>query len=213
MKRTIIISLMLLGGLYGNAQVWLGSTIRLGAPRTYRRSPNREPVKYTPSVDFSVGYGFPNLDKNLLSDFYGYYRSNASQTGPISGSIDYQYSKYNSIGIMVTYGKASVLYNSYGAASSFNGNIESWTVMLNLMNYMPGTEKVKPYLRTAIGINAATVNYLYGDGTKAFNANSPSDLAYQVSLGGKFKLSKNTSFFVEAGYGKYILQGGFSLEL
>jgi predicted porin len=212
MKKAVIISLILLCGFYSDAQVWMGSTIRIGAPRTYRRGPGREPVKYNPSVDFSIGYGFPNLDKNLLSDFYGYYRSNASQTGPVSGSIDYQYSKYNSIGILATYGKASVLYNSYGTASSVTGNIESWSVMLNLINYMPGTDKVNPYLRTAIGINSATINYLYNDGTHAFGSNSPSDLAYQVSLGAKFGLSKKSSFFIEAGYGKYILQGCLSFK-
>ncbi len=36
----------------------------------------------------------------------------------------------------------------------------------------------------------------------------PTDLAYQVGIGAKFKLSKNAGIFAEAGYGKYIVQGG-----
>jgi hypothetical protein len=38
------------------------------------------------------------------------------------------------------------------------------------------------------------------------------DLAYQVGLGANFKLSPNAGFFIEAGYGKYILNGGLSLK-
>ncbi|MBS1628395.1 MAG: outer membrane beta-barrel protein [Bacteroidetes bacterium] len=214
MVRKTFFLLTILSGIIINAesQVWMGSSIRF-RPGGYRRQARREQPKYEPSMNISLGYGFPNLDKSLLGDFYNYYKGTATQTGPVMGSIDYQYSKYNSIGIIGTYGKASVSYNSYSSSSTaFTGNIESWSIMLNLMNYMPGSEKVKPYLRTAIGINSGTVNYLYSNGTPAFTSNSPSELAYQVGLGVKFGLSKQSSFFIEAGYGKYILAAGLSFK-
>jgi len=37
-------------------------------------------------------------------------------------------------------------------------------------------------------------------------------LAYQVSFGAKFHLSKEAGLFLEAGYGKYILNGGLALS-
>jgi hypothetical protein len=167
------------------------------------------------------GYGFPNLDKNYLPDeFYGavnaYKGTQSSQTGPFTGALDFQFSRYNSIGIMGTYGKQAFLIMTYSSNSpvpSFNGDLTSWSVMLNMMTYFPSYKTVSPYIRTAIGINNRTENYIYPDGTKAIEGgNDISDLAYQVSIGTRFNLSPNAGFYIEAGYGKYIVNGGLTFR-
>jgi hypothetical protein len=81
-------------------------------PQHYPHRQKRPAFK--PTVNLSLGYGFPNLDKNYLPDeFYGavnaYKGNQSSQTGPFTGALDFQFSRYNSIGIMGTYGKATFL--------------------------------------------------------------------------------------------------------
>ncbi|MFT4154496.1 hypothetical protein [Parafilimonas sp.] len=183
-----------------------------------QRRPQRESFK--PTVNLSFGYGFPNLDKNYFPDeFYGavnaYRGSRFSQTGPFTGGLDFQFSRYASIGILGTYGKTSVPYYDYSnAANDFTGEIQSWSLMLNMMTYFPTYETtVSPYIRTAIGFNNRSENYDYSDGTKAMeDVNNVTDLAYQVSIGAKFNFSPNAGFFIEAGYGRYIVNGGLCFK-
>ena len=216
--------LLLISGLFMSttfAQVFIGGRIGggfgygggYGGGYGHRRSQSRPRQTYPtfkPEVYVSFGYGFPNLDANQLSNTYTGYSGNISQTGPITGSIDYRFSRSTSIGIMTTYGKASVPYYSYGNnAYQGSAQIENWSVMFNLMQYAPINNTATMYFRGALGLNIPTTA-TYTD----FNGNTSPivlpDLAYQISLGGRFKLTDNTAFFAEAGYGKYILLGGLS---
>lgn len=193
-----------------NAQVIIRSRPYVRA-RTLR---NKHIPKFEPVVNFSLGYGFPDLDRNQLLDFYNEYRGTVSQTGPVFGSIDYQFMRAMSIGIMVSYGKVTAPYYQYNnSALAFTGKLQSWSVMLDFIRYIPASEKVSPYLRTAIGINIWQQNYTDPSGNEAVIASNPTDLAYQVGLGAKFKLSKQTGLFLEAGYGKYIISGGLTFKL
>jgi len=84
--------------------------------------------------------------------------------------------------------------------------------MLDLVHYMPINyydDRVVPYLRLAAGVNIwsedSTTN-------SQFAGYSLPDFAYQLSIGAKFKLSPNAGVFIEAGYGKYILEGGLAFK-
>ncbi len=188
-------------------------------PRRYPpRSHNNNQPPFTPNLSISLGYGFPNLDKDQLpGDGYNYYRGNVSQTGPITGSIDYQFSRTASIGLLVTHGKVTIPYYNYGSSASapaYTGSLSNWSFLLNYVTYMPVPgDKIAPYFRTAIGINAWDQDFTDGTGNKISMPNSLPDLAYQLGLGVKFKVSRNTGLFIEGGYGKYILHGGLSFKL
>jgi hypothetical protein len=85
--------------------------------------------------------------------------------------------------------------------------------MLNIMTYFPTTDrKVEPYLRTAIGVNSWKQDYLDETGDKIYDLENPSEFAYQASIGARFNISKNAGFYIEGGYGKYILNGGLTLK-
>ena len=158
---------------------------------------------------------FPNLDKDQLAEFYQEYKGTPTQTGPVTAALDYQFSRYNSIGIMGTYGKVSVPYIDYtsnNSIPSFTGRLENWSVLFNMMSYLPGSQTVNPYIRTAIGINNWKQDYVNPDGSKAAAAEDPTSLAYQVSIGARFNFSPNAGFYVEAGYGKYIVNGGLTFR-
>ena len=227
MKKIILSSciLVFMGIQYSNAQVSVGVGVGRGFGgyggyygRSMSRYPSRrqkdpnEP-KFNPIITASLGYGFPNLDANQLAGFYNYNRGNISQSGPMIGSIDYRYSRTASIGLMVMHGQVSAPYYDFPGSQAFTGSQENWSIMVNMINYMPTNTIVEPYVRTAIGVNAWNQNYVDGAGNKMGYVSEPGLFAYQVSLGANFKLSKITSFYTEAGYGKYILQAGLKFRL
>ncbi|MFT3822385.1 MAG: hypothetical protein QM731_00645 [Chitinophagaceae bacterium] len=188
-------------------------------PMRYGRRPQRPvrpqlpPVK--PSLNVSFGYGFPALDKNYLPEYYNAYQGHISQTGPITGSIDYRFSRVMSIGVMASYNKVSAPYYDYptDALPAFKANFTNWSIMLNLMHYIPVNGSVTPYFRTAAGVNIWDQQYTSANGTPAhISPVEVPDFAYQVSFGAKFNFSSHAGLFLEAGYGKYIAQGGLSFK-
>jgi hypothetical protein len=196
--------------------VYIGPRMGYG-PRYHRRPPRqqRDLPAFQPTVNLSFGYGFPNLDKNQLPDFYNFYKgTTTSQTGPITGAVDYRFSRNMSIGVLVSHGNVKVPYYSYNDPSSpaLSGSLDNWAVMLNFMRYISVSDKVSPYIRTAIGINTWQQNYTDSQGNKVNMDGTPDELAYQVGLGANFYLSKNAGLFLEAGYGKYILHGGLTFK-
>lgn len=172
---------------------------------------------FQPRLNINIGYGFPNLDKYQLGEFTNAYKGTVSQTGPVTGSIDYQFSRYTSVGIMGTYGKVSMPYydrGGDGTTPAFTGKLENWSIMFNLVNYFPSYNRAfTPYLRTAAGVNNWTQTYTDASGAKAADAPTPTLFAYQVSLGTRINMSPNAGFFMEAGYGKYILSAGLQFRL
>jgi opacity protein-like surface antigen len=186
---------------------------RFGGGGGYRRQRMQEVIDFKPTVDVSVGYGFPNLDKYNLSDFYGYYAGSTSQTGPVIANIDYHFAPRMAIGVMVNYGKVSRPYYSYSTeAQAFTGSLTNTAVLLSFTRYMGLSQKIMPYTRTAIGINTGHAQYLNNDGSKFADVDDGTSLAYQVGLGVKFNVSQHGGFFVEAGYGKYIVSAGLSMR-
>jgi len=213
---SIFTLLLLLGAAKADAQY--GGRV-YARPGYGRPQPPRHVVRtdnFIPTLNFSIGYGYPNLDKNELAEFAHTYKGTVSQNGPITGAIDYQFSRYMSIGIMGTYGKVTVPYynnsNNSGPAD-FNGSLENWSVMFNMVNYFPSYNRsVSPYLRTAVGINNWTQKYTDGAGEKVADVPDPNMFAYQASLGVRFNMSPKAGIFMEAGYGKYILSGGLTIR-
>lgn len=193
---------------------------RFGYSMGYR--PHRNPYNawrdstFKPSLNISIGYGFPNLDKYQFAQTYQYYNQPYTAIGPVMGSVDYRFSRATAIGLLITSGSSKADYydyNSSGNQPSFTGTLNSTAIMLDLVNYMPvNNPKVTPYLRTALGVNVWNERYTDGSGNKMNFSSNPSDFAYQISLGSNFYIADHFGFFVEAGYGKYILNAGLSLK-
>ncbi len=223
MKSKYLLPLCVMAILFSTAaqgQVYIyPNQPRYYRPRQQRiyRQPQQQATDFKPSVELLLGYGFPNLDKGSMPEFNEAYRTNAMQLGPFAGSLNYKFSPKTSLGILVTHGTVNAPYylnNSTLAMPAFNVKLDNWAFMLNLVNYLPGNKLISPYTRVAIGVNSWQQNYTDASGNKLAMqpANLP-DFAYQLSLGAKFHLSKNTAFFVEAGYGKYIVEGGLAFKL
>lgn len=198
------------------AQAQLRYRIRGGGRRggADRQQAARHLPPFKPTVNLSVGYGFPALDRYYLPEFYNLYSGDVSQKGPFTGSLDYQFSRRMSVGLMVTYNKIDVPYHYYySSLPAFTGKFETTSFMINLTRYIPVSRTVTPYFKTAIGFNTWKQDYTDPDGNKVNVAtvDMPA-FAYQVALGARFNLSQHAGLFVEAGYGKYIAQGGLTLR-
>jgi hypothetical protein len=184
-----------------------------GGGRYRERRQQQQRVNFDPSVNVSIGYGFPNLDSYLLDNFYGYYHGTATYTGPITASVDYRFNPFTSIGIMASYGKVSRSYYSFDSnIKTFSGSLTNVSIMLDFLRYLPGSSKVEPYTRAAIGINTGKSSYQSTAGTDFFSPDNGTSLAYQVGLGVQLYVSKSSGFFVEAGYGKYIVAAGLTFR-
>ena len=196
---------VIIGGGYGGGY-YRGRVHVRGGRRPANNYRKPEP-SFAPEVNISIGYGFPNVDAYQFSNYYGLYKGNVTQTGSVTGAIDYRYNRYNSIGVMATYGKVDIPYTD--AYNNYQGkiNLESWSVMLNIMQYAPLTNSATLYFHEAIGANINNTSY-YGN----VPTPTPYALAYQLSIGARFKITENASFFGEAGYGKYIIHGGLSFS-
>ena len=178
----------------------------------------KEEPKFIPTVNISVGFGYPNLDKYLMPDIYNLNKGTYQKTGTYFANLDYQFNRFTSIGLMGTYGTNSVSYydpsGSPTSAPVYNGTLTGWSVMANMVNYFLPVDqaKVNMYLRLAGGVNVWDQSITDANGLKQNNINEPSEFAYQVSLGADFNLNPRAAIFVEAGYGKYILAGGLKFR-
>ena len=197
-----------------NAQVIVVSPEPRPPVTRTRRPPRRNLSPFVPSVNVSVGYGFPDLERNYLPDFYGYSRGNSSQRGVITGSVNYQFSRKMSIGVMVAHGTVSApYYDYYSSTPDFTGRLEAWSFMITLVRYIPVSATVTPYIRTAIGVNSWQQHYTDPTGDKvAVTPPDLPDLARQFGLGVRLRLSQRAGLSVEAGYGRYILNSGLSVK-
>jgi len=209
------------------AQVYIGGRIgggfgygsgmgrmRYGVHTYSRRQPKKKSNEppFKPVVYVSIGYGFPNLDASQLPDnnyINNYNKGLSSSSGPITGAIDYRFSRSTSIGVMATYGKVSAPYTNSNNINVGTGSIETWSALLNLMNYAPLSNTATMYFRVAFGANINSTT-TFKDASGETLLISPANFAYQVGLGVKLDIAKNTALFAEAGYGKYILNGGLS---
>jgi hypothetical protein len=174
------------------------------------------PSIFKPLVNIFIGYGFPNVDQNYLPRYEGMYHGNISQTGPLMAALDYQFNRRVSIGIIVTRGIVSTPYydDSSPTQRAFTARFYNWSCMLDVVRYIPVDQKVFPYIRTAVGVNSWNQEYTAIDGSKAsVRPVSLPRLAYQAGIGAKFIVLGNAGVFVEAGYGKYVFDGGLSVKL
>src|SRR3954466_6386452 len=146
MKKSlpILITLLVAISIAGEAQYYYYGKPRMRMhvhrkpPPPAQNYPKRP--SFQPTLNLSIGYGFPNLDKDQLAQFIDAFKGTATQKGPITGAVDYQFSRNMSIGVMGTYGKVTVPYYDYNSNSSspaFTGSLENWSVMFNLLSFMP----------------------------------------------------------------------------
>lgn len=201
------------------SQVFVSPRYRYYRVRPQRplRQPHPIIPHFDPVVELSLGYGFPNIDKNYLPDYYQAYYNNSSMAGPFTGSINYRFSRFSSVGILVTHGTVQAPYYLFGsgtASPDFTVKLNNWAFMLNMVNYLSGSKNVSPYTRVAIGVNSWQQDFTDALGNKlSMQQIHLPDFAYQLGLGVNFKLSKNTGLFIEGGYGKYIVEGGLTFKL
>jgi hypothetical protein len=215
--KTIILTLLLaiLAGTAFSQTIIIRKTPLL-PPRPRSRTHRSLPV-FRPSLNISAGYGLPVVDTKYLPAFYNLGRGDISQWGVLAGSVDYQFSRRMSIGVMAAHASFSAPYYGYfypGEAPDLTAHFDNWAFMISLTRYFPISLRTSLYLRTAIGANVWQQRYTdaSGDPATVTDVDLPS-LAHQLALGMKFRVTRHARLFLEGGYGKYIVRAGLSAKL
>lgn len=214
-KFPLFLSFVMLMATVAESQVLLVQPApRRLSPRQRMRTA-RPPFR--PTLSLSIGYGYPNLDRNYLPDYYGYSIGSVSQTGVITGSVDYRFSRRMSLGVLVTHGTVSAPYYNFYSTSTLpdlTGKLDNWSVMIRWVRYFPVSLRFTPYLATSLGVNIWKQDYTdpYGNKVVVSAADVP-DLAYQGAIGARFSLTRHAALFTEVGFRKYIVRGGLSVSL
>ena len=182
-----------------------------------KRRPTMIDSTFKPHFLITIGYGFPNLDKGQFVQTYQYNYIANNYSGPLTGSLEYALSRNSAIGVSISHSKATATYyyNNGGQSSpQFYGELNNTSIMLNYKKYLyTNSEHVAPYTRSALGVNIWNERYYYPNGTTLNLSANPSELAYQLSIGSEFRIHSQSGFYIEAGYGKYILNAGLLLKL
>jgi len=214
-KFPLLFSFLLLAATVAESQVIVMDPAPRRAPLRQRMRTARAPFR--PALSLSIGYGYPNLDRNYLPDYYGYSMGSISQTGVITGSVDYRLSRRMSLGVLVTHGTVSAPYYNFYTTSTLpdlTGKLDNWSVMLRWVRYFPVSLRFTPYLATSLGVNIWKQDFVDPYGNKvAVSAADVPDLAYQGAIGARFSLIRHVALFTEVGFRKYIVRGGLSVTL
>lgn len=199
-----------------NAQIIVRTRSGITVLKQVRQNKHRKDEKFKLHFHVSTGYGIPNVDQSYLPEYYSFSRSRIYEKGPFTGSLDLQLNKKTSVGLLVTSGSVSAAYHNYNPNSplqEFTGRFDNYSVMFSLNRYLTVNSKIIPYTRIAMGVNLWKQSYIDSDGANAdvSQVDLP-ELAFQASVGVKLKIVRAIALFVDAGYGKYILNAGFSFS-
>lgn len=163
---------------------------------------------------FSIQYGFPNTIKNSLESVPGFRKTNTKSLGPVSIAYEYHATDLLSIGISISYGSYQADYEDvFGFNAAFKGTLRNTALLLQSTKYFENNSKALIYAKGSIGINLWSGEYKKPDGTDFKNFNAPTPLGYNAVVGVKYGFARKTFAYLEAGYGKYIVAAGISIQL
>ena len=172
-------------------------------------------------IHFSYGYGFPRLDNGRF-DF------NKKETGyrvvgvgPFIFKAEYGLTRQLSIGISATY----IEYTSDWEVQKFDElhqrnlwftygtKLQDIAAMVRLNYHWNITPRSDLYMGGGMGYNhwieEDIVPGRADDSTFNSKFKLPGSFAAEISLGYRYYIRKRTALYLEMGYGKSIIQGGF----
>ncbi|MFM2337170.1 MAG: hypothetical protein RL115_363 [Bacteroidota bacterium] len=162
----------------------------------------------------SIQHGFPNTIKNSLETIFGFNQTNKKSVGPISIAYEYHVNELMSVGASISYATYSADYKDvFGVNVAFKGTLHNTALLLQSTRYLESDNKALLYGKGSIGINLWSGEYRRPDGTDFKNFNAPSPIGYNAVVGVKYRFSKKSFGYLEAGYGKYIVAAGLSLQV
>lgn len=172
-------------------------------------------------VHFSYGYGFPRLDDNLFKFHDNKNEFRVVGVGPFIFKGEYGVNRQLSVGFSAAYIKYTSDWselrpdpnNNRPLWYKFGTNLTDLSVMLRLNYHWITTPRSDFYMGGGIGYNRwqsedfttrtsedSTFNSLFKE---------PGGLAAEITLGYRYYFRQRNALYIEAGYGKSIIQGGF----
>jgi len=172
----------------------------------------------------SLGYGAPNLAKDLFKPFQTYGGYSLSGIGPAHAKFEYAISDNIGLGLSINYVQMKTEWSSsYPDPNNFLNTItykegfkgSSLSANLRMNIHFLTSAKIDPYW--GIGLGYRTSNYsFYSDytGATALTLVLPSlPLGFETTVGIRYYFTKNIGAYLELGASKSIIQGGLAIKL
>lgn len=172
-------------------------------------------------IHFSYGYGFPRMPGKMFNFNQDENEFRVVGVGPFLFKAEYGLTRQLSIGISATY----IEYTSDWQVQKFHERHQRniWTtygtklqdlaVMVRLNYHWAVTPRSDLYMGGGMGYNHWTeediLPGLPDDSTFNSKFKVPGAFAAELSLGYRYYFRKRTALYLEMGFGKSLVQGGF----
>lgn len=172
-------------------------------------------------LHFSYGYGFPRLDNRRFKLHKDENAYKVDGVGPFIFKAEYGLTRQLSIGLSATY----VQYTSEWEQQRFSEfhqknlwfvygtKVHDLAAMLRLNYHWVVTPRSDLYVGGGLGYNRWRsedfTNFTPEDSTFNSFFKKPDPFAAEITLGYRYYFRQRNAVFIEAGYGKSIVQAGF----
>lgn len=172
-------------------------------------------------IHFSYGYGFPRLPGKIFDFNKDENEFRKVGVGPFLFKAEYGLTRQLSIGLSASYIEYTSdwqeqRYDEFHQRNlwfTYGTKLQDIAVMLRLNYHWVISPRAELYMGGGMGYNHwIEEDILPGRSDDSlFNSNfkTPGAFASEITLGYRYYLRKRTALYLEMGYGKSIIQGGF----
>ncbi len=172
-------------------------------------------------IHFSYGYGFPRLDNKRFDRWKDAVEYRVVGVGPLIFKAEYGLTRQLSLGLSATYIKYTsdfeqLKFDEYHQRNLFvkyGTVVDDIALMLRLNYHWRVTPRSDIYMGGGMGYNIWKVEDFtkYPPEDTTFNSffKKPSGIAAELSIGYRLYFRERNAIYIEAGYGKSIVQAGF----
>lgn len=170
---------------------------------------------------FSVGYGFPNLNKSLFKSYEDYADFKVTGYGPLHLKFEYGISERVGIGLSINHVSSAVSYkdsslNSMGNMQTYDYKMKWNSTKFNArVNYhFSNSDVFDAYVGVGFGYGFSGAKWTTNDpDADNLSFKSVLPIGFETTLGGRYYFSDQLGAYAEVGLAKSVVQFGLVLKL
>lgn len=167
---------------------------------------------------FSVGYGFPNLNKSIFNAYNIEDNFTVKGMGPLHAKFEYGISEKIGIGLSMNHVSASVGFDDFDDIDQKTYNYKlAWNntkINARLNFHFANTDKLDVYWGFGFGYGFGSYKWTTTD--PDFNDNKLEVLipiGFESTIGARYYVTDNIGIYSEVGFAKSIVQFGLAVRI
>jgi opacity protein-like surface antigen len=177
------------------------------------------------SMAATLGYGFPNLGKSILSAGDYYEDEKIFGVGPMHARFEYGLTDRFGIGVSINFATFGHTWNeTYDVYNSTTGlytsttyeyeeKVTSLAFLIRFNRHFEVSDKVDIFSGFGLGYNSWKATYSSNNPNDTNESISfPIPIGMEATLGVRFYFTDNIGAYIEAGWAKSIIQGGIAFK-